>query len=70
MADNIVFVSLVGARFVRSRQEDMRRAGFALAEMAELPIPPDWPQFGLELAAGWARRGWQGSIAHTRLEGE
>jgi hypothetical protein len=45
----------------------MRRAGFALVELAELPTPPDWPQFGLGLAAGWARRGWQGSIAHTRL---
>ena len=47
---------------------DMRKAGFALVELAELPIPPDWPQFGLELSAGWARRGWQGSIAHTRLD--
>jgi len=53
--------------FVRARQEDMRQAWFALAELCALPIPPDWPQFGIELAAGWARRGWQGAIAHTRL---
>jgi len=37
------------------------------AELCALPIPPDWPQFGIELTAGWARRGWQGAIAHTRL---
>jgi len=69
VADNIVFISLVGAWFVQNRQEEMRMAGFALVELAELPIPPDWPQFGLELSAGWVRRGWQGSIAHTRLDG-
>jgi len=46
------------------REEVLRLAD----ELAELPIPPDWPQFGLELSAGWARRGWQGSIAHTRLD--
>ena len=49
--------------FVRARQEDMRQAGFALVELCALPIPPDWPQFGIELTAGWARRGWQGAIA-------
>ncbi len=57
-ADNIVFVSLVGAWFVRSRQQDMRQSGFALVELAELPIPPDWPQFGLEYPpAGHAAAG-------------
>jgi hypothetical protein len=34
--------------------------------LCALPIPPGWPQFGIELTAGWARRGWQGAIAHTR----
>lgn len=48
---------LVGAWFVRTRQEDMRKAGFALVELAELPIPPDWAQFGLELSAWAAGRG-------------
>ena len=45
----------------------MRQARFALVELCALPIPPDWPRFGIELTAGWARRGWQGAIAHARL---
>ena len=67
VADHIAFVALVRARFVRARQEDMRKAGFALVDLCALPIPPNEPKFGLELAADWARRGWQGAIAHTRL---
>jgi len=34
---------------------------FALVELAELPIPPDWPQFGLELAAGWPTEAGRGA---------
>lgn len=68
LADNIVFVSLVNAWWVRSRQADIREANFALVELCTLPIPKSWPQFGLTLAAGWLRRGWQGGIANTILE--
>jgi len=73
-------IALAPAWFVRARQEDMgqvrlRRgyggqARFALVELCALPIPRDWPQFGIDLTAGWARRGWQGGIAHTRLPEE
>jgi hypothetical protein len=45
----------------------MPQARFALVELCALPIPPEWPQFGIELTAGWVRRGWQGAIAHTHL---
>ena len=67
VADHIVFVALVRTWFVPARQEDMRKAGFALVDLCALPIPPNYPQFGVELAADWARRGWQGAVAHTRL---
>ena len=39
----------------------MEEARFALVELCALPIPPDWPQFGIETdrrlgAPGLARR--------------
>ena len=68
VADNLVFIPLAPAWLVRARQEGMRQARFALLELCALPISPDWPQFGIDSAAGWARRGWQGAIAHTRLQ--
>ncbi len=37
VADNIVFVGLAPAWFVRARQEDMQKAGFALVELCALP---------------------------------
>jgi hypothetical protein len=70
VADNLVFIGLAPAWFVRARQEDMRQARFALVKLCALSIPPTWPQFGIELTAGWVRRGWQGAIAHTRLQDE
>ena len=63
VADNVVFIGLAPAWFVRDRQEDMRQARFAPVELCALPIAPDWPQFGIEVTAGWPRRGWQGGTA-------
>ena len=49
VADNVVFIGLAPAWFLRARQEDMRQARFALVELCALPVPPTWPQFGIEL---------------------
>ena len=70
VADNVVFIGLAPAWFGRTHREDMRQARFALVELCALPIPPGWPQFGIELTAGWARRGWQGGMARTQLHEE
>ena len=67
VADNMVFIGLAPAWFVNGHQQDLGRARFALVELSAPPIPPTWPQFGIELTAGWARRGWRGGIAHSRL---
>ena len=67
VADNVVFLSLVNAWFVKARQDDIRSAGFGMVEIYEVPNPePPFPQFGMVLAAAWLRRGWEGGIAHTR----
>jgi hypothetical protein len=58
VADNVVFLSLANAWFVRARQEDIRQAGFGLVELFDVPMPKaPWPQFGMTLAAAWLRRG-------------
>jgi len=67
VADNVVFLALVNAWFVRARQDDIREAGFGLVEVYEVPPPkPPWPQFGMTLGAAWLRRGWTGGINYTR----
>ena len=43
VADNVVFIGLAPAWFVRARQEDIRQARFALVELCALPIPPTGP---------------------------
>jgi hypothetical protein len=71
VADNVVYLSLVNAWFVKARQDDIRGAGFGLVEIYEVPVPESpWPQFGMSLAAAWLRRGWEGGIAYTRLKPE
>ena len=48
VADNIVFLSLVNAWFVKARQDDIREAGFSLVEICGCPYPElPWPQFGM-----------------------
>jgi len=67
LSDNIVFLALVNAWFVRARQTDIRKAGFGMVELFEVPVPDaPWPKFGMTLAAAWLRRGWEGGIAYTQ----
>src|SRR6266550_6132483 len=58
VGENIVFVSLINAWFMRARRRDIKKAGFGLVEVLELPVPPKpWPQAGFSLGATWLRRG-------------
>jgi hypothetical protein len=73
VGDNVVFLSLANAWWIRARQQDIRKAGFGLVELHEVPVPKkedDWPQFGMSLVAAWLRRGWEGGIACTRFKHE
>lgn len=63
VADNVVFLSLVNAFFMRARIADMRNAGFGIVEILLLPTPPKpWPQTGFQLGATHIRRGHQNLI--------
>jgi hypothetical protein len=69
VADNIVFLSLANAWFVRARQEDIQQDGFGLVELFEVPVPKaPFPQFGMTLVAAWLRRGWEGGICYSRFK--
>jgi hypothetical protein len=69
VADNVVFLCLVNAWFMKARQEDIKAGGFGLVEICYVPTPPPpWPQAGFCLGAGWLRRGWQGSTAFSELK--
>jgi len=63
VADNVVFLALLNAWFMRARVADMRAAGFGLVESLMLDTPPKpWPQTGFQLAAVHARRGHDGPL--------
>ncbi len=68
LGDNVLFLCLVNAFFMRARVEDMERAGFGLVRIEYLTTPPKpWPQTGFQLGAVWIQRGWKGPTCFTRL---
>lgn len=66
LADNVVFLSLVNAFFMRARQQDIRDARFGFVEILMLPTPSKpWPQTGFQLGATHLRRGYRGLCKFT-----
>ena len=69
IADNIIFLCLTNAWFMRARQRDMKEAGFGMVEILDLPMPPKpWPQTGFCLSATWVKRNHQGPIKLSYLK--
>jgi hypothetical protein len=72
VSDNVVFLCLVNAIFMKARLRDMEKAGFALKEILLVPTPPastGWPQCGFQLGAVHIQRGYAGNVVLSRLEG-
>lgn len=68
VSDNVVFLCLVNAFFMRARQQDMEDAGFAIREILFVPTPPKpWPQTGFSLGAVHVQRGYTGPIHTSKL---
>lgn len=68
VSENVVFLSLVNAFFMKARVDDMRRAGFGIVEILLLPTPvKPWPQTGFQLGATHIQRGYAGMTQITGL---
>ncbi len=67
IADNIIFLCLTNAWFMRARQRDIKEAGFGMVELLDIPVPPKpWPQAGFCLSAGYIKRGYTGDLKLNR----
>lgn len=63
VSDNVVYLCLVNAFWMKARLADMRTAGFGIREILLLDTPPKpWPQTGFQLGATHIQRGWKGDI--------
>jgi hypothetical protein len=68
LSDNVVFLCLVNAFFMKARQRDMQEAGFGMKEILFVPTPPKpWPQTGFSLGAVHIQREWTGDCKMTNL---
>lgn len=68
VSDNIVWLCLVNALFMKARLRDMEQAGFGIKEILLVPTPlPPWPQAGFALAACHIKRGHKGPIEFSKL---
>ena len=68
VSDNVVFLCLVNAFFMKARRNDIKEAGFGIKEILYVPTPPKpWPQTGFCLAAVHVAKGHTGPIHETWL---
>ena len=68
VADNVVFLCLVNAFFMKARQQDMHKAGFGMKEILFVPTPAKpWPQTGFSLGAVHIQKNYIGPVIHSHL---
>ena len=63
LADNIVFLSLINAFFMKARLRDMKESNFNFHTIMCLATPPaPWPQFGIQLGAIYIKKDYNGDV--------
>lgn len=68
VADNVAFLCLVNAFWMKARLRDMKAAGFGIREILLVETPPKpWPQTGFQLGTVHVQRGWSGAISVSQL---
>lgn len=71
VADNIVWLCLVNAFWMKARLRDMDERGFAVKEILLLDTPPHpWPGTGFQLGATHIQKGYKGDVRISRLARE
>ena len=69
LADNIVFLCLINAFWMKARLRDIEQAGFGIKEILRVPQPAKpWPQTGMELGATYLQKGYSGPIMLASLK--
>ena len=69
VSDNVVFLCLVNAFFMKARMRDMEEEGFGMKEILFVPTPPKpWPQTGFALGAVHIERGYAGPVTFSHLK--
>lgn len=68
VADNVVFLCLINAFWMKARLRDMNEMGFAIKEILMVETPPKpWPQTGFALGATHIQRGYKGDVRISQL---
>ncbi len=66
VSDNVVFLCLINAFFMKARLRDIHSSGFGIKEILCVDTPPKpWPQTGFQLGAVHIQRGYKGDIKFT-----
>lgn len=65
-ADNVIFLCLVNAFFMKARIRDIRSAGFGFKEILFVDTPPKpWPQTGFALGAVHIQKGFDDAVTFS-----
>lgn len=68
VSDNVVFLCLVNAFFMKARMRDMQEAGFGMKEILFVPTTlKPWPQTGFALGAVHIQRSYAGDVRLSTL---
>lgn len=69
VSDNVVFLCLTNALFMKARQRDIQKHNFGLKEILFLDTPPKpWPQTGFSLSANYLKKNYVGDVKISNLK--
>jgi hypothetical protein len=68
VADNVVFLCLINAIFMKARLKLLDAGGFGIREILLVDTPSEWPSCGIQLGAIHVQRGPQQPIIFGKLD--